>query len=145
MEKFYKKDSEKDSLEDVPENFFDIVILSHIIEHLSNGLEVLREITKKVKSGGYSVKSLNLPNMRGILHFCDDPTHKKLYNLIDIANILLSENMMIIKAGTRRILLRIFLLPVIMAYSLLTKRPPAGIFWDLLGFAEFCFAKNKER
>lgn len=59
MKEFYKKDLEKDTLEDIPNNFFDVVIMSHIIEHLRNGLFVVEEISKKVKVGGYY--TLNIP------------------------------------------------------------------------------------
>ena len=52
MKKFYKKDLEKDDLEDIPNNFSDVVIMSHIIEHLDNGLFVIEKICQKIKQGG---------------------------------------------------------------------------------------------
>ena len=36
-----------------------------------------------------SVRSLNLPSMRGALNFCDDKTHLRIYSIQEVANILL--------------------------------------------------------
>ena len=81
--------------------------------------------------------------MKETLHFCDDPTHKKMYCLIDIVNILLEKNFKIIKAGTRRNFYNIALIPLrLIYYKLKGKNLVGGIFWDLLGFAEFIFAKK---
>lgn len=132
----------------MPNDFFDVVIASHVLEHLSNGLEVLSKLTKKIKIGGCmyieypSLKSLHLPSMKGTLHFCDDNSHKKLYSLVDICNVLLSNDFKIIKAGTRRNIWGIMLIPI----RIFFEGPfNAGIYWDLLGFAEFCFAKKSKK
>ncbi len=147
MKQFYHKDLEKDSIDDIPNNFFDVIIVSHVIEHLSNGLEVIDKLAKKIKTNGYiyiefpSLKSLSLHSMKGTLHFCDDNSHKKLYSLIDICNILLSNEFKIIKAGTRRNIWRIILTPI----QLLRHPFKGGTYWDLFGFAEFCIAKKIEK
>jgi 2-polyprenyl-3-methyl-5-hydroxy-6-metoxy-1,4-benzoquinol methylase len=42
--------SELDRL--LPDDYFDFIIVSHVIEHTINGLEVLEILTQKIKSGG---------------------------------------------------------------------------------------------
>jgi len=34
------------------DNYFDFVIMNHVIEHTKNGLEILKTIAKKIKIGG---------------------------------------------------------------------------------------------
>lgn len=134
----------------LPDKFFDFVIMTHVIEHLKNGLEVLHILSRKIKVGGAiyiefpSVRSLYLPSMKGTLNFCDDPTHKRVYALQEIVNVLLDEGFKIKKAGKRRSKVRIlFILPFIL-YSLIRKGEPlAGAFWDLFAFADFVFAEKR--
>jgi len=150
-EKFYNIDLCKENLEDIPENFFDIIIMSHVIEHIPNGIAVIEELTRKLKHGGKiyieypSVKSLSLPRVDGgSLHFCDDNSHIRLYDLKEICNALLANGMKIIKAGTRRDPAGILLLPAIIMIKWLRGEPLTGFgLWDLLGFAEFVYAEKK--
>jgi SAM-dependent methyltransferase len=152
MKKFYKIDLSKniEQFDTIPNNFFDVVIFSHVIEHLTNGLEVILALMKKTKKGGKiyiefpSIKSLSLPSMHGTLNFCDDPTHVRLYSLQEVANILLSSNFKVIKGGRRRDYGRIILLPIFIVYQLLKyKKLSAGIFWDITGFADYIFAEKR--
>lgn len=150
MKEFYHFELTPHNLRKVPDNFFDVVIMNHIIEHLPNGLEILAIITKKLKEGGFiyieypSVKSLKMPSLKGTLHFSDDPTHVKLYTLVDVCNTLLANNFKIIKAGTRRDKIGIFLFPIIIIVKLLRKEVLAGQgIWDVLGFAEYVWATKK--
>lgn len=145
---FFQIDLENDSLQALPDAFFDAIIISHVIEHLSNGLTVIERLVPKLAKGGIiyiefpSVKSLNFPSMHGTLNFCDDVTHKKLYDIKEIANILLSKNLKIVRAGTRRDILRIGVSPLLYFYCRMRRIPYAGAFWDILGFAEFVLAQN---
>lgn len=150
MKEFYHFELTPYNLRKIPDNFFDVIIMNHIIEHLPNGLEIIAIITQKLKEGGFiyieypSVKSLKMPSLKGTLHFSDDPTHIKLYNLVDVCNILLDNNFKIIKAGTRRDKIGIFLFPIIIIVKLLRKEVLAGQgIWDVLGFAEYVWATKK--
>ena len=147
--KFYKIDLENQSnLLDkaLPDDFFDFIILHHVIEHIRNGLEVLDILSQKLNIGGGiyiefpSVKSLGLPSMKGTLQFCDDPTHIRLYTIPEVANVLLARGFKIIKAGRRRNILRVLSFPLILPVYLLLDKPVAGAFWDILGFADFVYA-----
>ena len=87
-----------------------------------------------------SVRSLNLPSMRGTLNFCDDPTHCRVYSVREIANVLLLNRLSIIKGGRRFNLISIVLMPLRLFLFIIFRKSPAGAFWDLLGFADFEFA-----
>lgn len=149
MEKFYNIDLENDSFNDIPDNFFDVIILAHVIEHLSNGLSVIERLIPKLKKGGVfyiefpSIKSLNFPSMKGTLHFCDDPTHKRLYDVKEISNLLLANGFKIIKAGNLRDPIRVILFPAILISSLIRGTIGAGTFWYVLGFPDFMFARKR--
>lgn len=149
MEKFYMIDLQKQSLEAVPDCFFDVIIASHIIEHLTNGADILRELVGKAKHGGKiyieypSVRTLRFPRSKGSLHFCDDSSHVRLYDLKEICNILLSGRCKIIKAGVRRDLFAVLLLPLVLVVKIIRREPVTGFgLWDLLGFAEFVYAEK---
>ncbi|GIU70235.1 MAG: hypothetical protein KatS3mg002_1471 [Candidatus Woesearchaeota archaeon] len=151
MDKFFNKDLEKDLLEDIQDNYYDIVIMSHVIEHIKNGLEVLDKISQKVKSGGYiyiefpDINSFNLPSMKGTLHFCDDETHIRCYAPHEIINILLDNDFKIIFSRTRRNMYRILLMPFLITYHYIRQVPIAGDFWDITGFAYQILAQKKDR
>ena len=150
LEKFYQLNLVNDSLSSVPDCFFDIVEMSHVIEHLSNGMDVIRQVLPKVQSAGRvyiefpSVKSLSLPSMPDTLHFCDDPTHIRIYSIAEVANVLLDNNFKIIKSGVRRDWVRIVFLPIIVPLRYLMRGRISGAdFWDLTGFAEFVYAERR--
>ena len=150
MTKFYKLDLENDSLEVIPDNFFDVIIMNHVIEHIFNGIEIVENLSRKIKRGGRlyietpSVKSLSLPSQPGTLNFCDDETHKKIYNLTDIVNVLIKNNFKIIKAGTRRDKVGIFFSPYFIIKKIIKKEGFSGFsIWDITGFAWFIFAEKR--
>ncbi len=151
MKKFFEIDLIEDvgKLAKIPNEFFDVVILAHVIEHLPNGLDIISIITDKLKPGGSiylefpSVKSLSLPSMDGTLHFCDDPTHVRLYEISEVSNLLLLRKFKIIRAGTRRDIGGIVLIPLGIIYSLwVFRKIKAAVFWDITGFASYVYAKK---
>lgn len=152
MEKYYEIDleTEVDKIDELPDDHYDAVVLSHIIEHITNGICLLEKLVKKNKPGGCiyiefpSVRSLKFPSMHETLNFCDDETHIRLYSIQEVANILLKNNYKIIKAGTRRNPKRIIFLPLLVLLDFLkTGRLVSYGFWDILGFAEYVFAVKK--
>ena len=78
IDRFFKLDLDKDGLKDVPDNFYDVVIFSHVIEHLWNGHQVLIQLSQKLKPGGIlyvetpSERTLKFPKADGFLNFFDD-------------------------------------------------------------------------
>lgn len=150
MKKLYLADLEKDDLSSVPDDFFDVVMCTHVIEHIPNGIEVIERLTKKVKPGGYlylewpAVRTLSLPSIPAIFNFCDDDTHIRIYSIVEVANTVLAHNYRVIRAGKRRDIMRIILLP---AFYILDrfyyKHGYAGAFYDLVGWAEYVFAQRR--
>jgi len=135
------------AVEIIPDNYFDCIMVNHVIEHLHNGEAVITELLKKLIAGGViyiatpSEKSLKLPGMRGTLNFYDDPTHIKMYGLSNLVSLLKRQGRTIYKAGTRRSLKRILLLPLYMLVSLLHEGFLSGhVFWDLAGFDHYIIA-----
>ena len=86
MDKLFCMDLERLELGEIPDGHYDLVILSHVIEHLSNGLELIGQISSKVAPRGClyiespSMRTINYPSAVGFMNFYDDPTHKRLYS-----------------------------------------------------------------
>ena len=151
MEKFYEVDISRNSnkLEVLPNNFFDCIILSHVIEHLINGQDIILHLLSKLKKGGViyiefpSQRSLYLPSMKGTLNFYDDLTHKKTYQIKEIERLLKSKSFSIVKSGTRRSPKRILFLSIYLLGSLINLGYISGhVFWDILGFANYIIAQK---
>lgn len=150
MKSFYELDLTQLHYSKIPDNYFDAIWLVHVIEHLKNGDEVIEALISKLKTGGYifieypGQKSTGLPSMYGTLNFYDDKTHVRLYSHPEISSLLKQNGFMILKAGTRRHWPYILLLPIRIIQSLITyKRVVGSVFWDLLGFAEFVYARKQ--
>ncbi|MEK9726950.1 MAG: class I SAM-dependent methyltransferase [Candidatus Margulisiibacteriota bacterium] len=153
IDKYYELDLEVNDLDEIPDNYYDLIFMAHVIEHIDNGLDVVDRLSKKLKQGGHlyieypSLNSLRLPSADGSLHFCDDSTHKKLYSMLDLSNRLMGSGCSIIVGKTRRSFLRILLSPIglffNLFYFLFKGRIHSMLMWDLFGFAEFIIARKK--
>lgn len=151
MEKFYEVDLTICQLDEIPNEFFDVIMMTHVIEHLSNGDVVLVNLLSKLKEGGYfyieypSFKSTKFPSMKGTLNFFDDSTHCRLYSQLELYNLFLKNNCKIIKGGVRRDSISILLTPIRAIQSLIRSKYLKGsVFWDLLGFAEFIIVQKNQ-
>jgi SAM-dependent methyltransferase len=149
---FYPLDLEKNDLSAIKNNFYDFIIMSHVIEHLDNGYEIFTMLLDKVKKGGFiyieypSKKSAKFPSMKGTLNFYDDPTHKKFYDIDKLTNILRTNNFIVLGSGVKRDFLRIIFIPFMIIKSLIKNHYIRGsVFWDLLGFAEYILAIKLNR
>lgn len=150
MEAFYQIDLDKDGCDAVPDEFFDVVLFSHVIEHLHDGLPALAALTRKVKPGGRiyieypGPHSLATPHAGGgdCLHFCDDCTHVRMYALYEVVNVVLQNQLVIMKAGTRRDPVRLLLTPAMFVFNCLRGRPWNRLLWDFFGFAEYVIARK---
>lgn len=149
MDEFYEMDLTKLEFDKIPENTYDLIVMSHVIEHLYNGDKVMLALLSKLKKGGIiyielpSEKSIRFPSMRETLNFFDDETHCRIYPLTELCNLLLREQVRILSAGTRRQLINILIMPLKVPLQLLTKGyVRAGVFWDVYGFADYVIAKK---
>ena len=150
MKGFFEMDLTALNFDAIPNDFFDVMILSHIIEHLHNGDKVIEGLLPKLKKGGYiyleypGQRSTKLPSMKRTLNFYDDPTHVRVFSVPEVSEILKRNGFEILKGGTRRHLPYIILFPASLVVEFIKyKVISGGVFWDLLGFAEFVLAKKK--
>lgn len=147
INKFYKIDLENESLNKIPDNYYNFIIISHVIEHIENGEKIISELCKKLKPEGYIYieyprdKSKNFPSMKGTLNFYDDETHKRFYNIEKLKRILIDSKFEILKSGVKRDFWRTSFFPIRFLLSLIKNRELVAYpFWDILGFAEYILA-----
>lgn len=152
MTKFYKLDLSELEYHSIPDDSFDAIIMNHVIEHLLNGDKVIEGLLPKLKVGGIiyveypRFKSTTLPSMKETLNFFDDQSHVRIYTLIEIYNLLLKNGCIPIKGGVRRDWVKIIFLPYTICYQYLSKGYLCGsLFWDLLGFSDFVFARKVKK
>jgi SAM-dependent methyltransferase len=126
---------------------FDVVMMSHVIEHLRRPQEALQAAASWVKTGGVlyvetpSDKSLSLPSMSGTLNFFDDLTHIELYDVRRIEDRLGPEWKQI-SCGYRTQSRRVALLPVYIARGLVQKLDKGPILWDATRFAWYSLLRK---
>ena len=149
MKAFYEMDLTKLNFSSIPDNYFDGIWMVHVIEHLYNGDEVIKNLLPKLKSGGYlyieypGEKSTRLPSMHGTLNFKDDPTHVRVYSVKELSQLFTDNNCTIIKGGKRRNGWFILATPFrIISTWARGKKLQGNVFWDLLGFAEYVWVKK---
>jgi len=150
MEAFYEIDLETSDFKSIPDAMFDYINLSHVLEHIKNHELVLERLLPKLKNGGLiyieypGFRSTKLPSMYHSLNFFDDPTHVHIHSHRALANLLMKNDMQIIKMGTRRDAFEIIAIPRKLISSWINGWRLKGIiFWSLLGFADFIIAKRK--
>jgi hypothetical protein len=149
MKAFYEMDLTRLQFNSIPDDHFDFIRMTHIIEHLYNGDEVIKKLLPKLKRKGFiyieypGQKSTKLPSGNGTLNFYDDPTHVRIYSVEELTRLLKNHDCSILSSGTRRNWVFLAAMPFKIIASLLQgKKPPANAFWDILGFAEFVYAQK---
>ncbi|MEI8278151.1 MAG: methyltransferase domain-containing protein [Bacteroidota bacterium] len=149
MTGFYEMDLTKLDFDIIPDKFFDYINIAHVIEHLYNGDVVIEKLSTKLKKGGHiyieypGKKSTTLPSMNGSLNFYDDETHVRVYSYNEVASVLEKVGFEILSKGMRRSWFYIAVIPFrALGYLIKGQKLPGNIFWDLLGFAEFVYAKK---
>jgi SAM-dependent methyltransferase len=144
------------SLCEVEEGVFDLVILHHVIEHLSNGEAVLAGLFTKLRPGGMiyletpDISTLNYPTAIGFLNFYDDKTHRRIYETRALVSEMMRIGFVVNRYGRRRDWRRIalFAIPMLiynMLYSLpFLRRLDARGLWDFFGVASFVIATKQK-
>jgi len=149
MDEFRLIDLEKDGLSKLLGQKFDVIYFSHVIEHITNGYDIIKSFKDLQNNGGLvyietpSEKSVYFPKKKySTLNFFDDPTHKQIYPLNNIINTLNEIGYEPIKYGIRKDYRRILISPLGIAfYSIMGKEIPGELTWDIRGFANFVLAK----
>lgn len=151
MEKFWQVNLDQSDLKEIPNNFFDIIIFSHVIEHLYFGLEVISRLTKKLTSNGIFYIETPSPHTKYlpalikkliVFNFYDDKTHIKIYNKNDIKKILAKEGFMIKRARIYLKLKKIIFSPFLLLASLIKGKIEEfnSILWILSGWSTIVLA-----
>jgi len=150
MDAFYQMDLTKLDYSEIPDNHFDAILMAHIIEHLHNGDEVLKNLAPKLKSGGViyieypGEKSTTLPSREGTLNFYEDDTHVRVYCVPEISKVLENAGFDVLSGGTRRSWRNIAMMPVKFIHNRIKYgHVLASVYWDWYGFAEYVWAKKK--
>lgn len=150
MTAFYEMDLTLLDFHSIPDVHFDFIRMTHVIEHLFNGDEVIKALLTKLKPGGYiyieypGKKSTTLPSMQGTLNFYDDPTHTRIYSVQELKQLMSNSNCEVLSSGTRRNLVYLSAMPFRILNSIFKGTKFQGnYFWDLLGFAEYIYAVKK--
>jgi ubiquinone/menaquinone biosynthesis C-methylase UbiE len=149
MDEFYLMDLTKLEFDAIPDNNFDLIVMSHVIEHLHNGDRVINGLLPKLKKGGIiylefpSEKSVNFPSKKETLNFYDDPTHCRIFTVKEVCSILTQNQLVILSAGTRKEIINIILMPFKIVYQTITRGyVRGGVYWDYYGFAEYVCARR---
>lgn len=150
MTAFYEIDLTTLDFSSIPDNYFDAILMVHVIEHLYNGDEVVKGILSKLKKKGYiyveypGKKSTTLPSMEGTLNFKDDTTHVRVYSVKELSAVFEENDCKVLKSGLRRNPWFIMAMPFrIVKCWISGKKLQGNIFWDLLGFAEFVWVQKQ--
>jgi SAM-dependent methyltransferase len=154
ISEFFRLDLTSTDFAEIPGDFYDAILMSHVIEHILNGEQVIQALAPKLKLHGVmftefpSVRSLGLPSGPGTLQFCDDETHVRVYEISEVANAMLRAGLTVVKAGTRRDWVRIALAPAAIPLQIRTLINSGQLhargLWDILGFASYVVAIRKK-
>jgi trans-aconitate methyltransferase len=104
-DRFLLRDLEKiDALIDMPANY-DLILVNHVLEHLTNGQEVFVKLCSLLSPGGVlyaefpSLRTAYAAKRSGSYHFHDDPTHRTFYHLEDLANLAITGGCRVVSCG----------------------------------------------
>lgn len=132
------------NLSELKDDFYDVIVMSHVIEHLENGDEVIKGLLAKLKINGViyiefpSPHSVDLPSKKETLNFYDDPTHVRVYTIDEVAAILKNGGLNVTNKGIVRDWLKIALMPLkIPLQKIQLGYVKGGVYWDWYGFASF--------
>ncbi len=149
MDEFFQLDLTKLQYDSIPDDSYDVIIMSHVIEHLYNGDEVLPLLFKKLKPGGLFYiefpceASASFPSKKETLNFFDDDTHVRIYSIKEVANIFLNNGFKVKMAGKNRSWINIALMPIKIPLQFITKGyVRGGVYWDWYGFADYLIAQK---
>jgi len=101
------------------DDFFDVVIMIHVLEHLSNHANAAREAKRVLKKGGLfyveapSVRSIFVPSLLfaadqgNPFNFFDDPTHIRPWTKAGLYYYLRGNGFLVVTVGTGRRMLEV--------------------------------------
>ena len=135
--KFIQGDMVKDNLK-LKENYFDIIICSHVIEHIEEPSNILFEINKLLKISG--ILFLKTPDINIVKwNFFNDFTHKKPYTKNSLKEQIESDSMRVVKCSSSTLYKEF-------AFNLLKNNlfNPFNVIFIVIGFYTY-FVRNDMR
>lgn len=149
MDEFFQLDLTELAFDAIPDDTYDVIIMSHVIEHLNNGDQVLPLLFQKLKKGGLFYiefpceASASFPSKKETLNFFDDDTHVRIWSIKEVANIFMKGKFNVKMAGKNRSWINIALMPIKIPLQLITKGyVRGGVYWDAYGFADYLIAEK---
>lgn len=135
---------------------YDVILLSHVLEHMKNPYKRLAELLKYLGTNSLiyisfpSLNSFSLPfAFNGTLHFHDDKTHIYIPTLSEVVNILLKNNLRIIYGGYGKDSIRYFLGFFLYVLQFPILKVTGKLFskgmWYFLKFETVIVATNEKR
>jgi 2-polyprenyl-3-methyl-5-hydroxy-6-metoxy-1,4-benzoquinol methylase len=155
MDEFFNLGADGSGYAAIPEASYDFVIANHVIEHMADPAPIVAALCAKLKAGGFiwiafpSLRSLALPHsVDETLQFCDDPTHVRVPDVREMANILLAHDVKVLHAGRSRegfftTLADVVKLGKRQVLKLFTGRFSGRGMWYILGFEDHVFGQRK--
>lgn len=144
------------ALQALPLAFYDLVVMSHVLEHLEHPADVLRGVHALIKPGGTlyvelpSARSLRLPcalngwgPVRGCLNYRDDTTHLAPPDIAALRAVLSEAGFRVSPLRYARLIRKILFMPLISVVCLVVKGfIPASVLWDATGFSVYMTARR---
>lgn len=137
-----------------PDNYFDGVIILHMIEHISNIRLFCGEINRVLRSGGYvyievpSIMTLFAPTSKKFFsktgNFFDDITHKRILTTPAMYDLVEKYfKMHVVKISSVRNIIKIIGTPLLMIYSIIKWKAyfMSGI-GDIFGYRLYCVGRK---
>ncbi len=113
---FHQLDLEKETINLLLQsNKYDLILINHVLEHLTNGEKIYNYLCTRVAPGGLlyaefpSIRTLNKRKNFFRYHFHDDKTHKRVYQLETLANAAMSNGLKVVSCGAASTFLKDFL------------------------------------
>ena len=131
-----------------PNGSMDVITCMHVIEHLDSLTNLLAEITRLLKPGGFVYfetphpKTLNLPSASGkfTLNFHDDPTHVRVVTMGQLAAQLANTSLRLEKTGVSRNWLFAAAHPLLCLLPESRQRYTAHVHW--IGWSAYLVARQ---
>lgn len=149
MDSFVRMDLDESSLSAIPDSAFDLVLATHLLEHLRKGAGLIPEMATKLAPGGLmylaypSQESVNFPHRPGTLNFYDDPTHITLIRTEAVLERVRESGLVVLSAGVRRRARNLLRGLAAAAASPFLGGVTGPMLWDLYGFEEIVVARRR--
>jgi len=102
---FFLCDLESDEALDGMQAMYDLIIVNHVLEHLTQGEKVFSKLCGLLQPGGIlyaefpSIHTAYKRQKGRLYHFHEDPTHKAFYQLEDLANTAIAAGCKVVSCG----------------------------------------------